>query len=145
MSLLNLQQLPVTPKHAVKLFHFLLRNDVVVIAADEQHCYRPGDTFEVSHVVFVEEGETEAILDLLFEKVEQEGDEGLRKAAFPVDHPPDHLLQRPDGTIEDQLVDNFVVFGSKQNGSDRTHTPSPHRQPLHFEVFICLPQNCLSV
>jgi hypothetical protein len=104
VSLLNLQQLPVTPKHAVKLFHFLLRNDVVVIAADEQHCYRPGDTFEVSHVVFVEEGETEAILDLLFEKVEQEGDEGLRKAAFPVDHPPDHLLQRPDGTIEDQLA-----------------------------------------
>jgi hypothetical protein len=67
----------------------------------------------VPHVVFGEEGEGEAAFYLLFEEVEEEGDEGLREAGLAVDDPPHHFLQGAEGAVEHELIDYLVVFGCK--------------------------------
>jgi len=145
MSLLYLHQFSVSAKRPIELLDLLLGHDAVVIAANQQHCHRSGNALEMPHVILIEESRAQSIFYLFFQEIKQERNEGLRQAALSIDHPPDYFLQRPEGTVEHKLVDYLVVFCRKENGSDRTHTPPPHRQPLHLDVFISLSENGLSV
>lgn len=145
MSLLNLHKLPLTPEGPVKLLHLLLRHDTIVVTADQQHAYCPGDAFEMCHVVLCEERKGQTGLYLLLEEVQEKGDQWLRETSLTIDDSSYHLLQRLEGTIQDQLVDDLMIFGCEENGRDCSHTPPPNSQPLYLEVLIRLPEHCLRV
>lgn len=145
MALLYFEELPVSLERPVEVLHFLLGDDVVVVAANEHDGDVLGDSFVVLHVVLAEEGEVETPFDLLLQEVEDEAHEGLGEVSLLVYDSSHHFLQRAEGTVQHNLVHNLVVLGSEHNRSYCSHAPPPHSQPLDLQVLIGLPQHCFGV